>query len=227
MTKNLEREQARKLRLEQGMSVKEIAKALGVAKSSVSMWVRDIELTPEQIRVIQERVKNHDSQLRGSRAVIDKHLKLRQQYQSEGREKAREGNLLHSQGCMLYWAEGSKSRNEIQFVNADAGMMIHFVKFLREALKIPEEKITFRVYCYLGNDLTLEEIESYWLAALQLERFQMRRGSINNQPVSSQQKGRQLLYGVCHLSVNSTQHLQHIYGAIQEYTGIDKPEWLD
>jgi hypothetical protein len=25
----------------------------------------------------------------------------------------------------------------------------------------------------------------------------------------------------------STRILQHIYGAIQEYSGIDQPEWLD
>ena len=36
-----------------------------------------------------------------------------------------------------------------------------------------------------------------------------------------------LPYGVCTLKVHSTQAVQHIYGAIQEYAGFDQPAWLD
>jgi hypothetical protein len=36
-----------------------------------------------------------------------------------------------------------------------------------------------------------------------------------------------LPYGTCRLMVHSTQVVQHIYGAIQEYGGFDRPEWLD
>jgi transposase len=44
-----ERSKARLLR-EQGCSVREIAKKISCAKSSVSGWVRGISLTDEQIR---------------------------------------------------------------------------------------------------------------------------------------------------------------------------------
>jgi transcriptional regulator with XRE-family HTH domain len=40
MTKTSERKMARQLRQQKGMSVKEIARTIGVARSSVSMWVR-------------------------------------------------------------------------------------------------------------------------------------------------------------------------------------------
>lgn len=46
---------------------------------------------------------------------------------------------------------------------------------------------------------------------------------VNKQPTSSQQKGRKLPYGVCEVSVQSTKAVQHVFGAIQEYSGIDKP----
>lgn len=36
---------------------------------------------------------------------------------------ARRRSLGHIAGCMLYWAEGSKSRNSIQFVNSDPAMV--------------------------------------------------------------------------------------------------------
>jgi hypothetical protein len=39
--------------------------------------------------------------------------------------------------------------------------------------------------------------------------------------------GTSSLYGVCALELHSTRVVQHIYGAIQEYAGFDKPAWLD
>jgi hypothetical protein len=46
--KDAEREKARRLRGELGWSVAHIARELGVAKSSVSVWMRDIRATPKE-----------------------------------------------------------------------------------------------------------------------------------------------------------------------------------
>ncbi len=226
MTKTDEREKARTLR-KQGKSVKEIAQEIGVAKSSVSTWVRDIELTKEQVEALGNRRPQFGDIHKGSKAVKAKYKELRLQYQKEGRQKARERDLLHSQGCMLYWGEGSKARDEVQLANSDPDLLRLFLKFLRESLQVPEEKIVMVIHCYLDNGLSSEEITEYWLKTLDLKPINIRKAIINLQPSSSQQKGRKLPYGTCHIRVYSTQHIQHIYGAIQEYAGIDKPEWLD
>jgi transcriptional regulator with XRE-family HTH domain len=44
--KTEKRNQARTLRRERGCSIEEIASRLGVARSSVSLWVRDIVANP-------------------------------------------------------------------------------------------------------------------------------------------------------------------------------------
>ena len=36
-----------------------------------------------------------------------------------------------------------------------------------------------------------------------------------------------LLYGTGRVTVHPTFIVQSIYGAIEEYAGIDRPEWLD
>lgn len=225
MTKSDEREKARALR-KQGKSVKEIATEIGVSRSSVSLWVRDIELTTEQFQALEDRQRQYGDKHKGSKAVKVKYKEIRLQYQEEGRQKAREKDLLHSQGCMLYWAEGNKDRSMIRFANSDPDMLILFCKFLRESLLIEESKMLAVVHCYLNNGLTQEEIENYWCSTLQISKTQLRKTQLK-QPISSQQKGRKLLYGVCNIDVYSVQHIQHIYGAIQEYAGINKPEWLD
>lgn len=219
------RKEARRLR-HSGMSVKEITDKLGVAKSSVSLWVRDIELSEEQRLALKRRNPIYMGQHKGSKVVAEKHRGYRRQYQEEGRQKAREAKPLHLAGCMLYWAEGAKSRHSFKLVNSDPDMLIYYMHFLRYSLGVDDNDITVRVNCYLGNGLTLADIENFWLNTLTLDHHSLRKGRCNNQPKSSKQKGRKLIYGVCEIAVNNTQLLHHVYGAIQEYAGIEKPEWL-
>jgi len=145
------REQARELR-RAGHSVKEICRELGVAKSSVSVWVRDIPLTDEQILALKRRNPIYHGQHKGSEAVARKHRALRQQYQEEGRQKAREMDPLHLAGCMLYWAEGTKSKNALVLTNSDADMLKFYVRFLRESLQVQDEEITLHINCYLNDE---------------------------------------------------------------------------
>lgn len=223
--KAIEREQARALRRE-GQSIKEICRALGVSKSSVSVWVRDIALTDAQIERLEEKGAFTRRQGYGAKVIYEKHFRLREQYQREGRAKAREGDPLHLAGCMLYWGEGSKHRVNVNFTNADPDMITFFMCFLRESLCLRDDEIVLRVMCYTNNGLSQEQIETFWLEKTGLTRQQMRRTTIDMQPRSSKQGGRKLMYGVCVIGVYKVRVMQHIYGAIQEYTGIDKPEWL-
>jgi hypothetical protein len=105
-------------------------------------------------------------------------------------------------------------------------MMQFYIKFLRESLHVKDDQITIYINCYLGNGLTQFEIENYWLEVLSLKQENLRKTIVNNKPQSSQQKGRKLPYGVCNILVHSTLLVNHIFGAIQEYAGIEKPEWL-
>jgi hypothetical protein len=217
--------QARQLRSE-GMSVKDIAKTLGVTKSSVSLWVRDIALTDEQHAALRSKYHHYETRIKGSQANYQKGLQQRIAYQEEGRAKARENDPLHLAGCMLYWAEEAKARDNLKMVNSDLHMLQFYVRFLRESLLVTDKEIVVRINCYTNNGLTVEQIEDYWLNVLHLTRISLRKTIVNNQPTSSKQRGRKLIYGVCALSVHQTRLVQHVLGAIQEYTGIDKPEWL-
>ncbi|MFN8113621.1 MAG: hypothetical protein U0R51_10535 [Solirubrobacterales bacterium] len=129
---------------------------------------------------------------------------------------------------MLYWAEGSKDRNALAFANSDPAMMETFVRFLRHCFGLTTCDLTFRINAYTDL-LTIDEIELYWMERLGLSR-QCARGHVTDHfPTSSSGlRPRKLPFGVCTVKVKrSTRILQHIYGAIQEYSGIDRPEWLD
>jgi transposase-like protein len=165
--KTAERQRARKLRQEQGAPVKELARLLGVSRSTVSLWVRDIELTEAQRETLRRRM---GARIDGSRTNAVLALARRQAEQERGRATARRGSLLHIAGCMLYWAEGSRRRNAIEFVNSDPAMVVVFLRFLRRSFGVPTSKI--RVTCNLFADHVprQREIEQFWLDVLQPPR---------------------------------------------------------
>lgn len=74
------REEARRLRREEGLPITEICQRLGVSKGSVSLWVRDIELTPAQQEELHRQHYAYRAQLRGKTAVAAKYRELRRQY---------------------------------------------------------------------------------------------------------------------------------------------------
>ncbi len=229
--KPAERELARRLRREQGMPMKRIAIRLGVSVSSVSGWTRDIELTPEQReRNLKGPGGPQDPQWIAARvaSIVETYRDRRRTYQEEGRGRARQRDPLHMAGCMLYWAEGTKNRNQVKFCNSDRSMVVFFRRFLTSCFDVQPERFALCLNVYLGNGASIREIEDHWLVALEIPRSCLRKHSINALPTSSSgRKKNQLPYGVGTLSVGDTRIIQHIYGAIQEYAGFEEPRWLD
>ncbi len=203
--------------------MKQIASRLGVSVGSVHLWTKDIEISPELAEQNLARARD-----KASRSWRLKNQARRLAFQAEGRRQARSGEPLHRAGCFLYWAEGAKSRSTVGFANSDVNMVRFFMRFLRESLEVPEEKIRVNFNVYTGNGFSIEQIERYWLNALELDPSCLRSHIVNHFPTSSSgQKRNRLPYGVCFLRVHSTRLVQHIYGAIQEYAGFDEPRWLD
>jgi transposase-like protein len=214
---------ARRMRAEHGKPIKRIAESLGVSVSSVSLWVRDIELSRDQRRRNLSRAA-----AARSTAWSEKNRARRRGYQDEGREQARRLDPSHSAGCMLYWAEGCKSRNQARLTNSDPHMIHFFRDFLTRWFSVDDHAFRIHLNFYLGNGRSVRDIEDWWLEKLALPRTSLCGHSINALPTSSSgTKRNKLPYGVCSLYVHDTRIVQHVYGAIQEYAGFDEPRWLD
>lgn len=215
-----DRERARELR-RLGWSYKKIVEELGVSKSSVSLWVRDIELTPEQIENNKVIVRVFGDANKGAQHNRCVALEQRRAYQQAGREKAKEMSKLHIIGCMLYWAEGTKQRNTLEFVNADPHMMSVFVRFLREELSVADADFKLRVHVHNADRVV--ETENYWLELLRLPREVLIKTYVKK---GSKTRQNRLENGVCGVRVESTEIVHHIFGAIQEYGDFENEEWL-
>jgi hypothetical protein len=221
--KPFERAEARRLRREEGLPMKRIAARLGVSPASVHLWTRDITITPEQAARNLGR-----SRAEFARAWAERNRQRRRAAQAEGRERARAREPLHVAGCMLFWAEGLKSRGTVRITNSDVNLVAYFRRFMTECFGVEAQRFAVSLHVYLGNGLSLGQIENHWLSALDLPQSCLRKHTINPLPTSSSgTKRNKLPYGVCTLQVGDTRIAQHIYGAIQEYGGFEEPRWLD
>lgn len=202
-----------------GLSVREISNRICVSKSSVSVWVRNIVLTKEQIEKLKPGGKN-----------VHFFMGKRKKYQDQGREKAKEKDIEHAIGCMLYWGEGTKARNTLSFTNSDINVHKTFVGFLRKYFNVNNGEIGIHVNCYLDHGVSINEIYNYWIDSLDLNGCKYYKATIRDPSKSSFHSGRKkskLKYGVMKLSVGNTKIIQQIYGSIQEYCGFIEPKWVN
>jgi len=151
--KTAERKEARRMRSDEGRSIKEIARLVGVSPSSVSHWVRDIELTDAQHAALQARNGLHERQRLAHAAMAAKARARRVAAQQEGRRRARSLGDRYASGRMLYWAEGSRHRNRVVFTNSDPVMTRFFAEFIRDFFDIGIDR--FRLTCISSPIMSL------------------------------------------------------------------------
>lgn len=159
--KTEQRRLARTIRREEGAPIKEIARRVGVAPSSVSLWVRDIKLTPGQERELLRRNPAYNRQLSGTAKQAANRRAERIAYQQDGRRLALEGEARHIAGCMLYWAEGEKDRNALRLSNSDPEMVRFFVSFNKTSFDLADEEIKVTCYLFADHVERQREVERY------------------------------------------------------------------
>jgi transposase-like protein len=224
-----ERERAIELR-RSGKSIRDITGILGVAKSSVSNWVRHIELTDQQQSVLlaNQAAMGRRSCNLNSQQLCKKSLEVRRRYQDQGKCDAQRQNMLHALACMLYWGEGSKSRNIATISNADPHVIRVFVRCLKEFFQVPDCDIRLRIVSHLGNGVGEIQIRDFWVGFLNLSQDNV--VSIKFDMDKRQRSGKRKKihpFGICQVYVCSTELVQRIYGSIQEYGEFHNDTWLN
>ena len=226
--KTEERELARTIRRDEGAPIKEIARRVGVAASSVSRWVRDIELTPAQEQELLRRNPAYNRQLSGTAIQAANRRAERIAYQEAGRRLALQSDSCHVAGCMLYWAEGEKDRNALRFYNSDPEMVRLFVLFLKRYFDLRDEEIRITCNLFADHVQRQREIEHFWLDVAELSKSSLCKSYVNVYSKHSKKKRtNRLPYGTVRVTVNRTRVVQSIFGSIQEYAGFERQAWLE
>jgi hypothetical protein len=147
-----EQRRACELRAE-SWTLQDIADELGVAKSSVSRWVRQVDFVPHPRRTARNRAPNRLQ--RAKQAEIE-------ELAVEGRRRV--GQLSEREflmaGVALYAGEGAKGGGEVSLANTDPQIVVFFCAWLRAFFDIDEDRLHGRLYLHEGLDLV--EAERHW-----------------------------------------------------------------
>jgi len=144
--KVVEQQRARELRA-QAWTLQDIATELGVSKSSVSLWVRDVDFTPRPRSRGHRSHRPHPLHL----AKLAEIERCRQVGISRiGQLSEREFFVL---GLALYAGEGTKRGGSVCFANSDPRMIWMFVTWLRRFFDVDEMRLRVRLYLHDGLDL--------------------------------------------------------------------------
>jgi hypothetical protein len=145
--KVVERRQARQLR-RTGLPLAEIAARVGVSKSTVSLWVRDVEFDGPVVRTVRGRRRDPNALQRRKQGEIERLL-------DEGR--VRIGRLSEREflvaGIALYAGEGAKRDGSVVLANSDPQMVAFFCAWLRQFFEVDESRMRVRLYLHQGLDL--------------------------------------------------------------------------
>lgn len=172
--KVLEKERAIELR-KNGHSYKDILLKVSVAKSTISSWLKDLPITPEEKKLLKERVNANISRGRIKSATANRRNRLEREKKLFEFAKTEFQKLKHDSlfliGVALYWAEGAKKSSTFQFMNSDPSMINLMILWCRKFLSEVKNNIYLRLY--LHKIYANERCEEYWsnVTGIPLSKF--------------------------------------------------------
>jgi hypothetical protein len=159
------RAKARELR-DQGLPYDQIASALGVSKSSISLWVRDLPV-PERLSYAECKRRSAEGASRYWAA--ERPARAARRAAVRDLAAAQIGELTQRElliaGAIAYWCEGSKSKphrrsDRVVFINSDPALIRFFLHFL-DAAGTPRTDLSFRIYIHENADMA--SAQKFWL----------------------------------------------------------------
>jgi hypothetical protein len=157
--KYVERARARELRA-QSWTLNEIAEELGVSKSSVSEWVRDVEFVPRPRNRGHPAGPHHPMRLKKEAEIA----RCKEEAEAwAGQLNPRELTMF---ALGLYAGEGNKTQGSVGMANTNPVYLKVFLTWMRATFDIDESRL--RATLYLHDGLDLEAATAFWSTLLDI-----------------------------------------------------------
>ncbi len=200
----------------EGKSYGEINKILGLPKSTLSTWLKDLPISK---KVREKNINNAKSVW--AKNIIEFNKLRSEKYQKDTQLLLDNFSLqvplvskdiLFFIGLSLFWAEGGKREKwSVIFVNSDPIMVKAMMRFFREVCFVPEEKFRLRMHIYPNIDEN--EAKEFWskITKLPLTQFgksqtQISKSSQHKRPIN------RLPYGTLNIRIGDASLNKKIKG---------------
>jgi len=205
------RQQAIALR-KKGKSYREISKKIGVAKSSLSLWLKHIKLSEKhrqrlytkQIAILS---RGTPSQIERRKREVDEIVKGAE---AEVAKDTAHSATIRLMGAAMYWAEGSKTKS-FQFTNSDPRFILFMVRWVESSFHIKPTQL--KAWLNIYPQQNEKAIIKFWsdLTGVPPKNF----GKTYVKPLSSGYKKNNLYYGTIKIHVPKGTDIRYrVYGWI-------------
>lgn len=203
---------ARKIR-KRGKSIKDIAKKLKMAKSTISIWCRDIKLSQKLLEKIY--VNGMKKSLRGSLLGAETNKKKKMDEMDRCFKEAQ--NIIKKitirdlliAGICLYWAEGAKTGGKFIFVNSDKWMIKIMLFFITNILNINKRMIYCTLQINFIHKKRTEKIMKFWSKYLSIPLSNFRNPYYVKIKPKKKYENEENYYGVLRVGVLKSSKLQY------------------
>lgn len=199
------RAKARRLR-RQGLSYKEIREKVDVAKSTLSLWLKDVPLKPEhRARLYTQQIeilsRGTASQQERRKREID--LIIEKSFSEIAFPLSLEAYRLF--GVALYWGEGNKTKN-FGFTNSDPRLVIFMIDWLKTVFNL--EPTTLKAHLNIYSQQDDAALKNFWseLTGIPVANF----GKSFIKPANKGSKKNNLYYGTISIYVPKATNLIHV-----------------
>lgn len=150
---------------QRGLSIIQIARKLHIAKSTTSLWVKDVPLP----KAIAAQIKHRElvGREKGLAVMKAKRVLTQRQYEKEALillqdlRPFKKRDLLRLLCAVVFWCEGSKRRTSTaNFTNSDPSLVKFFLFAMRSAFKLDESK--FRPLIHLHEYHFVKKQTLFW-----------------------------------------------------------------
>src|SRR3989338_174851 len=195
------KENAIKLR-QQGFSIGKIERDLGIPRSTLSGWLKNIKLTARQKEELLQNWKNGLINARRQAVIWHNAQKAERIKEAESSAKRtlkninlNDKNILELALAFLYLGEGAKNNPETALGSSNPLILKFFLSLLKNIYNIKVEKIGCELS--LRADQNPDEMKKFWSHALKIPIERFKQVHLDKRTIGS--KTYQHYKGVCHL----------------------------
>ena len=193
----------------EGWAYSEIQRFLGVSKGSLSRWLQSVPYVPNNETVARRKLAS----IAAGDVLHQRKLKRVSQIQRDAKSEisqkaARE--FLHLLGVVAYWAEGSKTHdNLVAFTNTDPLLIRLVQRWLVESCGVDPGRL--RLHIRVHNDIAKIDAEIFWRHLTGIPAAQCEKTTIKDSGSYGRRK-RKVRHGIATLKVCDTRLHYRIRG---------------
>lgn len=214
------KDKARNMR-RKGRSYLEIARGVGISKSTAKLWCQDVALSAVHKKALYS--KQVKALMRGPNSSHERRKQEINELLNVAESEVPEvlsPETVKFFGAALYWAEGSK-RSHFAIVNSDPLLVKYFMFWIKMVFNISPNRVNARLNIHSGQDD--KNMKKFWsdLTGIPIVNF----GKSFTKPLNKKYKKNTLYYGTITLRVmKGTDYRIKVFGWIRGLMRLVSPE---